>query len=116
MKTIEQKRLEFLEETIAHFNINNRGLNAKGDCSYTDGCAIGRHLPKELCEYIDQLEWSSVGNPDVISLLPADMQKLGTYFLVGVQALHGNPEAWDTEGLTDAGKSQAQKIRNQYCI
>ena len=57
MKTIEEKRLDFLNETVAHYNSNNRAQTLSYSCQYAPigdrslGCAIGRHLPIECQKF-----------------------------------------------------------------
>jgi len=109
-------QLAFLEDTIKHFNSTNRGVNT-GDrytCSYYDGCAIGRHLPKELCLRLDNFEDTAIDNEGVFDLLPQELQALGISFLSRVQKLHDEVDNWDENGLTTQGLEKANEIKKYF--
>jgi len=117
-KTLAKKRLAFLEETINHFNSQNRGLTSFGsNCSYSAGCAIGRKLKsKKLKEELDSLSNPSVDNPFIFEKLPKTLQCLGAGFLKSMQQLHDNAENWDRPGLSSIGKSQVKIIKDKWDI
>jgi hypothetical protein len=109
-------QLAFLEDTIKHFNSTNRGVNT-GDrytCSYYAGCAIGRHLPKELCLRLDDFENSGINHRGIFDLLPQELQALGMSFLSRVQNLHDDEDNWDEKGLTTQGLEKANVIKKYF--
>lgn len=122
MKTLKEKQLEFLEDTIKHYNSNNRGKVPGNDimCQYSaidgvsEGCAIGRHCSKELCARLDSTEFmdkSGVNNIDLFDLLPDNLRELGHCFLYNVQILHDRNENWNSNGLSGKGLAEAEWIR-----
>lgn len=123
--TIENRRLRFLDDTVAHFNINNRAEN-NNKCVYSpiegqsDGCAIGRHIKdKEVCRMLDGLGFIgsgvSVKNTIVFYHLPQQLKELGVEFLASVQCLHDFIERWDVNGLNEQGKVYYKGIVDNYC-
>lgn len=123
-KTLEQKRKEFLDETIAFYNLNNRCADDEGCCYYymdgKEGCAIGRHIPdKELCKRLDEMKdgccGSSVGtNNNVFDKLPDNLKELGQTFLHAIQALHDSSIYWTDYGISGYGLKLAKEIRDKF--
>ena len=114
MKSQSELQLAFLEDTIKHYNSTNRGVVIYCGCSYTAGCAIGRHLSKELCEKLDDCESNGVSNTLVFNQLPADLQALGQEFLTLIQKLHDSSEYWDEKGLSSKGLEKANNIKDYF--
>ena len=60
---IKERRIVFLNDTVAHYNLKNRSVGKSGKCVYcpedsnSEGCAIGRHLPRELAIRMDLNEY-----------------------------------------------------------
>ncbi len=86
---IKLKQLKFLDDTIKHFNSTNRGVDKEdGVCSYSDGCAIGRHLPKELCFRFDNYKLDQcVVSSHIFNELPEWLKELSPNFLAAVQTI-----------------------------
>lgn len=122
MKTIQEQRLEFINETAAHFNLNNRAIRGNDVCVYSHqfngGCAIGRHLTAELADNLDA-NFTSTGSPAgvhaVWTYLPAELTALGEGFLAAAQAFHDQPENWNASGLTTGGHLALANIIKAYC-
>ncbi len=124
MEKIRQLRLDFLEETINHYNINNRCVTKTDTCLYSPiknkskGCAIGRHIrDKKLCKKLDKfgiLE-NSVNNDEVFDLLPKKLQRLGQSFLIEIQNLHDYTPNWNETGLSEQGKIAVKRIKKLFC-
>ena len=113
MKSQSELQLAFLEDTIKHFNSTNRGLSV-GRCSYAGGCAIGRHLPKELCKALDSFQPSNVANDNIFHKLPQELQDLSRVFLEEVQNLHDREDYWDENGITELGLARVARIKAIY--
>lgn len=121
--TIYEKRLAFINESISHFNINNRGISPVtvencitrgGICSYEAGCIIGRHLDKELCIAFDRIgRFSGVNH--VFDRLPEKLKELGEDFLVSLQNMHDDVQCWDEHGLTKEGLEEYNIIKLKFC-
>lgn len=110
---LNMTKQEFFDDTIKHFNSNNRGTDSFGGCSYEVGCAIGRHIKdKELCQRLDEQADSSVTY--IFDMLPFELQELGVEFLVSMQSLHDDPSFWDEEGLSAFGEMRAKEIAKEY--
>lgn len=117
MKTIKEKQLEFLEETIKHFNSENRGYDG-GRCSYVAQCAVGRKIPMGLCEQLDELDCKSIypglRSVTAFEMLPLDLQELGQEFLIQIQALHDVEKNWNHLGLSEAGEMRVKEIKKIF--
>lgn len=116
-KTIEQKRLEFLEDTIAYYSedVNRRAVNNMR-CSYKteDGkkCAIGRYISEK--KYNSIIEGHGVGSSVVYKLLPKKILDLDIDFLDDIQDLHDQNYHWDKNGLTEKGIDFKNKIIEKF--
>lgn len=114
MKTIEQRRKEFLDETVEFYSedVSRRAINEIGKCRYRmnngNKCAIGRWIPDE--KYKLSLEGTSC-NSEMLKILPDEIQELGCKFLWMVQQLHDRPQHWNKEGLTEEGKKYIKEIK-----
>lgn len=118
---LQQKQLAFLEDTIKHYNLNNRSSNDGGQCTYlpfhdkTLGCAIGRHIEdKELCKKLDSLRCPGVSSVDTFDLLPDNLKELSRLFLVHIQSLHDGFENWNDDGLSKTGIERVRIIKELY--
>lgn len=121
-KTLKKKRLAFLEDTVNHYNSNNR-CELRGSCKYSpytlgientsQGCAIGRYLSKRLAKKFDKLS-VVVSNPDVYEELPNKLKILGIHFLEDVQYLHDFRDNWDELGLTEDGLMRVEYLKKKY--
>lgn len=116
MKTIEQSRLEFLEDVAAHYNSNNRAI-LNGDCVYqktakSEGCVIGRACPIEIQRILPSSK--NVKQDSVWQKLPEELRELGKDFLHQCQCLHDNSCYWNEEGLSDEGKQEVERIKREY--
>ena len=96
-KTLNQKRLEFLLDTANYYSEDfTRKSMVDTYCKYLadngNKCAIGRHLPDDVCIKLDRLHdehgGSTVDKNVVFNELPEWMQELGKGFLKDVQELH----------------------------
>lgn len=124
MKTIEQKRMELLQETADHYNRHNR-CSANNSCCYSpktiglegisEGCAIGRKISKKLAKKLDSLDYSTVDDSTVFDRLPQKLRELGTEFLQALQSLHDYDGYWDESGLSEYGRKEVENIKNMYC-
>ncbi len=125
-KTIKQRRLEFLDETVAFYSedTSRRALQNRA-CKYRtdDGkkCAIGRVIPDELyTPAIDALKNSSVyyiiDNPNLCYIIPLSIRELGANFLFKVQRFHDMDHYWGpVSGLTSDGLNEYNAIKLEYC-
>jgi hypothetical protein len=119
MKTLEEKRLVFLNDTIKHFNTNNRCVKVTA-CRYTpienksDGCAIGRHLTLKLAKELDNRTLPSVSNENVFKKLPDNLKELGQSFLSDIQNLHDTEFYWYEKGVSFQGEKRVEELKNKY--
>ena len=114
-------REELLQNTVNHFNSNNRSefcMNEHSSiCKYRSGnkgCAIGRELTDELAYELDDLNCGFVSEPEVFNLLPERLQMMKSDYLKSIQELHDNKIHWDENGLSRRGKDVANNIINLY--
>lgn len=136
MDNIIEKRLGFLTDTIRYYSedVNRRCTDGFENCYYdpasvnkqdiSEGCAIGRHLPQELKEKIDNY-YGSLGAIDEVyedyeetgikpEEFPESLIELGLKFLTDMQCLHDYESHWQKGGLTEAGKEYVDKIKDKY--
>lgn len=125
MEEQQKKQLDFLNETIAHYNSKNRcEINKR--CKYSpiegvsEGCAVGRHITdKELCKHLDDLsakDNGSVNIKEVFDLLPKNLQELSQRFLGNIQQLHDNPYNWTETGLSIEGLNYVRHIKQIFSL
>lgn len=125
MKTIEQRRLEILNDTVRYYSENpkERRCVSNLQCRYsgetlgknTEGCGIGRLLTLEQRNYLDDKypEGESVAN--IFEELPKGVQRLGVDFLSDLQQLHDRQNCWDEFSITRQGVEAVEKIKKIYC-
>lgn len=121
MKTLNEKRLEFLEDTVKYYSqdINRRAVSEDGKCKYKtkDGkkCAIGRFLIEEKYDpCMDESEFSYSANAlikNYPNCLPENIVCLGGNFLSDVQMLHDHKPYWGEKGLSELGKLYIDSIK-----
>jgi hypothetical protein len=111
---IKKRREAFLDDTAAYYNINNRGINDRGNCSYSAGCAIGRFLNPDLARTLDNKGSIFSCGIEVIGQLPLWMQEMGGEFLESVQIFHDDEFYWDDNGLNRCGLNMLQQLKEKY--
>lgn len=125
MKTLQQKRLELLDETANHYNINNRcagKIKELYSCRYhpkslglegkTEGCAIGRKVGRSLALKLDLKGGDA---EEIFNLLPKKLQELGDEFLMELQNLHDKKANWNKKGLNREGRKEYTSIKKKFC-
>lgn len=124
MKTIEEKRLEFLEDTVKYYSedVSRRALDSQGSCRYIteDGrrCAIGRFIIEDhMCEVLDNSKSNTVWSIFKFCphFLPKHILDLGSDFLGSIQLLHDGIFYWHLKGITGEGKEYVEKIKTEFC-
>ena len=121
---IKQRQIKFLNDTVAHYRLDNRSTSVGGmRCLYlakddsTEGCAIGRHLPKDLAMRMDDRLFGNPGdwnNEILFNELPSWMKEMGRNFLIEIQSLHDNNICWTENGLSGAGLRQVDTLKVQF--
>ena len=122
MKTIEEKRKEWLDSHLAPYlaDPSKRALS-DGTCNYRtcDGkkCIVGQDIPdKKYIEQMDKLTNSAIDcNDYVLKALPKKTKDLGIEFLKIAQQLHDRSENWNDTGLSLHGKRMYEDIIFKYC-
>ena len=103
MATIAEKQKAFLVDTIQYYIVDpktRRSKNPKtGKCQYSgtdesEGCAIGRHLSKDLCKILDN---QSLSFEYEFEYFPNSLQCLGLRFLLDVQLFHDRDHVWKNQ-------------------
>lgn len=127
-KTLEQKRLDFLNDTVSYYSADTSRRCFRvitGNTGYTFNrcmyryngktCAIGRHIADD--QYHPTIEGCSVKQQTVFNLLPLNVQELGEHFLIDIQTLHDIDSYWESEsGLTEEGAKAVEKIIKKWSI
>ena len=116
----KQRMIDFLEETIEHYNINNRSTKG-GTCVYkpptgslSEGCAIGRKLPKSYKKRLNKVNntlgvknlFMELGTPKFFSGMDIDI-------LCQIQILHDCSSYWDEEGFIERFRHKVDDIKEQ---
>ena len=128
LKPQNELQLAFLNETAAHFNLNNRSTTSNEGCSYlpkegvSEGCAIGRKIAdKKLCAELDEFGYigstaDETSSARVFNKLPQELQDLGQDFLNVVQQLHDSEYNWTETGLSPVGVEKVETIKIKFCL
>lgn len=121
LSTVEQKRAFYLNDMVAYYNGETR-CTTEGRCQYTptefsEGCAIGRRLPLDLCTQLDlgTKGLYGVNNDIVFERLPKWMKELGQDFLTSCQQLHDGRDNWRNDGLHPIGELKLDNIKSRFC-
>lgn len=124
MNTLQQKQLAFLEDTVNFYNSENRVLAHNGACIYSStvkspGCAIGRHLSKDLARDFDVQKIMFNDRTDDLFVeyfekLPTEIKELGDVFLGEIQALHDGGFNWNKDGISETGKIEIERIKKSF--
>lgn len=127
MTTIEERRLNFLNEKLGYFieAPSRRAYNQETEsCMYWDKstdnkCLIGMEIPEE--KYNEAYEGesltfeNSLRKNSVFDLLPVEVQELSKDFLFQCQRLHDGDVYWTEEGLSNRGIGKLNFIKEEYC-
>lgn len=124
MKTIQERRKEYLDSKVAYYSedVTRRAIEGSR-CKYLthDGrkCAIGLDMDAEHKSY-KQVCWQNINVSALIreypTILPAEVVELGADFLLNVQKLHDGNENWGyTTGLTGRGEGIYNYILDKFC-
>jgi hypothetical protein len=111
---IKERQLEVLNDTIKHYNSNNRSFNDDNQCVYyptknSEGCAVGRLVKdKALCK-----EMGSATIYSVFTRLPMELQDLSLPFLNDLQCLHDRKGNWIETGLSENGLEALKHIKKR---
>ena len=107
--------LQTLKETATAYTSKTRASNRKGNCYYFKKgkcCAVGRCLekPEKFAKWdckVDRL-------PDLGKNLKPEYRGYPVAFWEALQHLHDHLRFWDEKGLSEDGKKQFEKIKNQF--
>jgi hypothetical protein len=126
---LRAKREAFLLDTLDYYTVDpivRRCVpNEIGRCRYTpealgktleqsEGCAIGRKIPRELAIEFDAKNYSGVFEGKVFCLLPEELQTLGRDFLTSIQQLHDDEFYWTPKSLSRFGVMKLRDIIDYY--
>lgn len=122
MKTLQQRRLEFLNEMVAYYSEDTSRRASDRNRSYyrlpnsNNKCAIGRYISDEDYNNNPELDTNYALADDymVLALLPENVRRLGGNFLYEVQTLHDENTYWNN-GLTTDGLKEVERIKSEYC-
>lgn len=114
---------EIVDDIVAYYKTNPRGLDEKIKCCTYTGCAIGYACGFQVDEWNDLGSiWgviNAVGEESVWEKFLPEYRKTNVDFWRDVQMLHDTSENWvenDLGGqdLTDRGKSYVDSIKAKY--
>lgn len=109
-KRVKDRMQVFLEETVKHYNLGNRSLwndvcaYVPEDCGKSEGCAIGRKLPKSYRKKLMSDQFSKYNHASIVELfdnmgIPKYFKGMPIDFLTFVQILHDDEREWGENGL-----------------
>ena len=116
MNELQQKQLDFLEDTVKYYSedISRRAVK-NSSCRYrtNDGrkCAIGRFIPDDL--YNEKIEEHCIDEIFKYKCIPDELKELGVNFLRNIQHLHDFDSNWDDCGLSSKGEEWVYFIKNK---
>lgn len=122
----KDKMAKLLEDTISHYNLNNRCRTQKGykyspkslGILTSEGCAIGRMLDEESQEFLDNNmggnTWGVILNHSNFKIIAPEFMVKHKDFFIALQRLHDVQGNWDGEGLNYQGNSAAEDMRANY--
>lgn len=116
MNDIQKAQMQFLNDTKKHFNKNNLGVAENGWCKYSEGCAIGRHLDKNLAIDLDShgdILNIKLNHLEYYDLIPKSLKELGIEFLKDIQELHDCTFNWNYSGLSESGQIHYDYIKHK---
>ena len=119
MDELQQKQLDFLEDTVKYYSedTSRRAVTIGGSYCYyrtDDGrkCAIGRHIPDEL--YDISIENKGIDDIFEHNCISDELRELGISFLMNVQELHDSNGYWVSgEGLSTEGEKWVDYIKRR---
>lgn len=121
MKTKKLTYLDVLNDTINHYNLNNRSLDNELNCIYLnkDGksCAVGRYIDnvKEFIannEYLNEGSFTELYQEYNITFLKKEVQHLDNeIFWTRLQLLHDDNFNWNETGLSEDGLYEVEDIK-----
>jgi hypothetical protein len=136
----QELQLELLEKTVEYYKTNPRARDGEA-CKYIgpngERCAVGRILPKRVCEEVEkkieksneedvQYEYKDLSIPNLCKELALSQlsnekitklsQKYNVHYLRDLQHLHDDSDHWkvtdEGQTLTSNGESRVEQIRN----
>lgn len=122
-RSVREKKLALLHNTVNHFNLKNRSVNkgchysrySLADHTQSEGCAIGRLLADDIALRFDALQLNKKFTLQNIientNYMPEYLKTLGTAFLQLLQNLHDSVDNWTDTGISDEGKTEACIIK-----
>lgn len=121
METKKLTYLDVLNDTINHYNINNRSLDENGNCLYHnkngESCAVGRYI-NNIKEFIannnnlNEGSFTELYQKYNITFLKKEVQHLDNkLFWVKLQELHDDEFFWNETGLSEDGLYQLKQIK-----
>lgn len=121
METKKLTYLDVLNDTMNHYNINNRSLDEIGNCIYInkDGksCAVGRYIDNVKGFMSNNIELNVSSFFELyrdykFSILKKDVQHLDdVMFWVMLQELHDIKDNWNETGLSKYGLGDVGRIK-----
>lgn len=129
---------EILESTILYYGVNpdTRRCIDDNQCMYSptsiqkdtsEGCAIGRLIPRRLADEIDKFGTTSIFNIMTSDKLQVIRKKLPKWmldiwsnlpsesnFLMRVQNLHDASKNWTAKGISGSGCEEIDKIITDF--
>ena len=125
MNRRQRKRaLAYLKETAEHYNSGNRSVmkSSGGLCLYvpdspnSEGCAVGRKLPKWMKKKIMGTSKNSAGVGRLFAIMgrPRFFKGMNIRFIKDVQILHDDWNNWNPKGLSEWGEIEVADIIKRY--
>lgn len=121
-------KIDIIRETASFYNLNNRGVNTLGGCSYlTDSgtmCAVGRCMTNPTPTMFSSVKSlrdrvpgrGEAAELDLEAFLKPEYRGHDLDFWMDVQNLHDHAHNWDEEGLTEFGVAKVNQLLKKYIL
>lgn len=118
-KSEPKSKLQIINETVAHYNSENRGTDQYGYCEYFseetgNACAVGRCMknPKKT-EYEGNFDYLVEGGFKQTGLKP-EYRGHCAEFWGDLQSLHDDESNWTQKGLAARAKKKVESLKKKW--
>lgn len=118
LKSEPKSKLDIINETVAHYNSENRGTDQHGYCEYFseetgNACAVGRCMKNPKKGYEGTFDDLVAGNFKQTDLKP-EYRGHCKEFWGDLQSLHDDESNWTKKGLAARAKKLVSELKNKW--
>ena len=117
---------EIIDETIAAYTLNNRGVDKSGNCRYIVPdtgvcCAVGRCCEAPQAEWYGSFamlrprQFDNTFTPEQREeQFKPEYRGHSAFFWMDLQGLHDEALNWTSDGLSEEGKQRVDELRKKW--